>query len=107
VRFTSHALRRINQRRISDEMIELALKYGCVLYNGGAKFIFVRKKDIPEDMPRSIAERVEGIVIVMNPIDGTILTVYKNKNALKEIKRKLKRYEGRTPRRKYKLSEVL
>lgn len=107
MKLTTHALNRMSQRRISDELLNLALKYGFVVYNAGAKFIFVRKKDIPEDMPRAIAEKIEGIVIVMNPIDGTILTVYKNKNALKEIKRKLKRYEGRTPRRKYKLSEVL
>lgn len=109
VKLTSHALKRINQRKISDEMLELALKIGCVIYNGGAKFVFVRRKDIPEDLPRSIAEKIEGIVIVMNPIDGTIVTVYKNKSGLKDIKRKIKRYEradGRSPRRNYKLSEV-
>ena len=109
MKLTNHALKRINQRKISNKELELALKFGCVIYNAGAKFVFVRKKDIPEDLPGSIAEKIEGIVIVMNPFDGTIVTVYKNKNGLKDIKRKIKRYErseGTSPRRNYKLSEV-
>jgi hypothetical protein len=42
----------------------------------------------------------------MNPIDETIVTVYKNKDALREIKRKIKRYDGRSQRVKFKLNEV-
>ncbi len=106
MKLTRHAFRRMNQRKISDEMINLALKCGCVIYNAGAKFVFVRKKDIPKDIPKAIAEKIEGVVIVMSSVDGTIITVYKNKNALREIKRKIKRYDSNPPRRKYKLSEV-
>jgi hypothetical protein len=42
----------------------------------------------------------------MNPVDETIVTVYKNKEALREIKRKIKRYDGKSPRGKFKLNKV-
>ena len=106
MKLTNHALKRINQRGISNRELELALEFGCIIHNAGAKFVFVRKKDIPKDLPGSIAEKIEGIVIVMNPFDGTILTVYKNRNALKNIKRKIRRYErsdGTEPGRNYRL----
>jgi hypothetical protein len=106
MKFTNHALIRMNQRKISDKMLKLALRYGCVIYNAGAKFVFVRKKDVPEDLPKAVAEKIEGIVIVINPVDETIVTVYKNKDALREIKRKIKRYDGKSPRGKFKLNEV-
>ncbi len=110
MKFTTHAIKRVNMRRINKEMIDIALKYGVKVYNAGAKFVFVRKKDIPDDLPAEIAEKIEGIVLVLNPVDNTIITVYKNRNGLREIKRKIKRYDkgdsGKFPRRIFKFSEL-
>ncbi len=92
MKLTFHAQKRINQRRFNEDLIKLAVKYGTVIYKAGAKFIFVRRKDIPKEIPKSIAEKIEGLIIVMNPNDGTIITVYKNKNGLRELKRKDKRH---------------
>lgn len=111
MKFTAHAIKRVNMRRINKEMIDMALKYGVKIYNAGAKFVFVRKKDIPDDLPAEIAEKIEGIVLVLNPVDNTIITVYKNRNELKRIKRKVKRYNksdgGRFPRKIFKISELI
>lgn len=110
MKFTSHALKRMGMRRFNSALIELALKYGTKVYNGAAKFVFVRKKDIPKDMPSSIAEKIEGLVIIMNPVNDTIITVYKNRNALRDIKKKVKRYDKggscRYPRGVFKISEL-
>ncbi|MEN3039641.1 MAG: hypothetical protein ABDI07_10955 [Candidatus Kryptonium sp.] len=110
MKFTHHAFKRIGMRRIEQNLIDIALRYGIRIYRAGVKFIFVRRKDIPNDLPSKIAEKVNGLVLVLNPIDDTIITVYKNKNALKEIKRKLKRYDKskcvKAPRRCFSLSEV-
>ncbi len=110
MKFTTHAQKRIQMRRVNEKLIGLALKYGVKIYNGGAKFVFVRKKDIPDDVDPEIAEKIEGLVLIMNPIDDTIITVYKNRNALKDIKKKVKRYDkgkgGKYPRRVFKISEL-
>lgn len=110
MKFTAHANKRINMRRVNKEMIEIALKYGVKIYNAGAKFVFVRKKDIPDDLPPKIAEKIEGLVLVLNPIDNTVITVYKNRNELKKIKRRTKRYDkrdsGKFPRGIFKISEI-
>ncbi|CUS82668.1 protein of unknown function (DUF4258) [Candidatus Kryptonium thompsonii] len=110
MKFTAHAIKRVNMRRINKEMIDMALKYGIRVYNAGAKFVFVRKKDIPDDLPARIAEKIEGLVLVLNPVDNTVITVYKNRKELKRIKRKVKRYDkesgGKFPRRIFKISEL-
>ncbi|MCS7230449.1 MAG: hypothetical protein RMJ81_10020 [Candidatus Kryptonium sp.] len=110
MKFTHHALKRIGMRRIEQNLIEIALRCGVSIYSAGAKFVFVRRKDIPDDLPAEMAEKINGLVLVLNPIDDTVITVYKNKNALKEIKRKLKRYDKSkyvsAPRRCFSLSEI-
>jgi len=109
MKFTNHALKRMGMRRVNMELIELALEFGIKIHNGGAKFVFVRRKDIPDEIPAKIAEKIEGLVIILNPVDDTIITVYKNRGALKEIKKKVKRYdkgEGQSPRGCFKLWEL-
>jgi hypothetical protein len=86
---TDHAIIRSAQRGISSDQIALALDYGDVTYLQGFRFITLRGKDIPPWVDPHALGRAKNIVVV-TPSDtpDLVVTVYKNKNAPKRIKRK-------------------
>jgi hypothetical protein len=75
----------------------LVLKHGTRVHNGGALFVFMRGKDIPGQVSPGERARLEGITLVMVPEQGTVITAYKNRQALKVIKRKQKRHIAQAP----------
>ena len=89
---TAHAELRAQQRAIHDGELELVVDYGTRVHNAGALFIFMGKKDIPESLPPALKERLHGITLVLAPGTEEILTAYRNKAGLREIKRKRKEY---------------
>jgi hypothetical protein len=86
---TSHALLRCDQRRISMADIDLVMNYGTRVHNGGALFCFMRKRDISGDLQPGLGGRLEGLTVVLDPAGESVITVYRNKRGLREIKRKL------------------
>lgn len=86
---TDHARIRSAQRGISQDQIALALDYGDVTHLQGFRFITLRAKDVPPWVDPHALGRAKNIVVV-TPHDtpGLVVTVYKNKNAPKRIKRK-------------------
>ena len=99
---STHALKRISQRGISPEVIKIVLKHGTKIHRAGVLFVFMRAKDIPEGIQPSVAERLDGLIVVASSDGSKIITVYRNRKGLKEIKKKLKRFavgESRPPRR--------
>jgi len=88
MKFSEHALKRISQRGISLEFIRIALENGTEIYRNGVLLIFLRKKDIPkEDVNPSVAEKLEGLTIVINTKKNIVITAYKNQKALRNIKK--------------------
>lgn len=87
---TPHARKRMQQRCISLEDLELAVTIGQVLYCAGAKFVFVGLRDIPAARRRELAH-LEGVTLVLSTESDRVLTSYRNKGALRDLKRKLKR----------------
>ena len=82
-----HAMKRMNQRGISDELLHQALAYGRTYYGTGARFVYLAARDVPTHL-RRIGERLEGLTLVFDSDTGVLLTVYKNKSGLPAIKRK-------------------
>ena len=91
---TDHAKIRRSQRGITKGEIAMAKAYGKCYYKQGLKFYVMRKVDMPDTLPAHDIKRLNGVTVVTGH-DDVIITVYKNPNAPKCIKRKQKRKSNR------------
>ena len=82
---SDHAVKRCSQRGIRSKDILFALNHGTLIRKAGALFIFVRKKDLPEGQ-----QQHEGLTLVLSPKGKILKTTYRNRKAIKNIKRKKK-----------------
>jgi hypothetical protein len=82
-----HAAQRMAQRNINAADIAAVLRFGRVLYRTGAEFYFLAERDLPEGLEAELDHLIGTTVIVEN---GRVATVYRNREALKRIRRKLK-----------------
>jgi hypothetical protein len=90
MQITDHAELRLHQRGIQEDELSLLMAYGTQVYNGGALFIFMRKCDIPGDIPSIRQKKLEGLTAVLDAHSFDLISVYKNRKALRQIKRKYK-----------------
>jgi hypothetical protein len=88
LKLSYHARQRMNQRRISFTELSLVLHYGRQVYRAGVKFIFLGQRDLPVRLARQY-DHLIGTTVLISEQD--VITVYKNRNALADIKRKWKR----------------
>jgi len=89
VELSNHAVTRMAQRNLSAEDVEYVLRFGCRVRSGGALHCFLRHDDIPK-ADRKRAQRLEGTTVLMDRSGQSIITVYRNRQGLKEIRRKVK-----------------
>ena len=96
-----HASQRLAQRNLSSRDIEYVLSHGRQIRNGKALFICLGRRDIPSaDLRESRLTRLEGTVLVLDPMTGSHLTTaYRNRRSgIRDVKRKQKhslpRYEA-------------
>lgn len=92
---THHAEHRISQRGIAPELVAIVMRHGTRVFNGGCLFIFMRQKDVPANISGSARDKLEGITLLLDPTTKRLITAYRNRNALRDIKRKRKYYCGR------------
>lgn len=92
VRFSEHATTRMAQRRLTTDDVLYVIQHGQVIYNGGACHVFLRRRDIPvEDRRIANRARLEGTTVLLDSQTvQTVVTVYRNRAALKDISRKVK-----------------
>lgn len=81
--FTPHSLKRMNMRRISKEYIDLCIKYGEKIHRTGITFYIILKKNIEKI---KLPQDLEGLCVLVGA-DNTLITVYKNRNAISDIKK--------------------
>jgi len=98
VPLTNHAEVRCQQRGFSERHLELVLDYGTRINNGGAIFCFMADKDIPCHISPVMREKVKGITLILDLNESEIITAYRNRGALHDIKRKRKGYRTGGPR---------
>lgn len=84
---TEHFIQRQQQRRISDEQVELTLQLGCRFYEGEELVYFVGRKHLPCELDPKLADRTNGTVVVVGA-EGNLLTTYRNPRFIKELKRR-------------------
>jgi hypothetical protein len=87
---TRHSLERCAQRNVDPGSLAFIKRYGQKLHRTGIVFYFLGRRDIPEH--QRIDDRyakLEGAT-VLEALDGGTITVYRNRNGLKNIKKKRK-----------------
>src|ERR1051325_1109261 len=91
LRQTYHAQMRQAQRNLSADDVTFILIHGRCIRSGGVLHIFLGRKDIPSDEARDV-EHLEGTVLVMDDSyhEPVLITVYRNRRALKSIRSKEK-----------------
>lgn len=92
ISLTNHARERSAHRAINRQMIQDTIDYGQMIRKQGLRYFVMTEKCIPDQMPPQYQERVKNTVVILTP-DNAVMTVYKNEDALKHIKRKPKRLE--------------
>jgi len=80
---------RCRQRHFRDDEITYVLRHGQVHHRTGICFYFLAARDVPlADRRFSWVERLIGTTLLIQGSD--LITVYKNRRGLRQIKRKLK-----------------
>ena len=99
---SKHAVLRMAQRNLSLGDLEYVLEHGERIHKTGVAVYILRKRDIPQcDRKRSEVTRLEGTVVLTGfSENGTleVITLYRNKGALRTLRCKAK-YDAR---RKYR-----
>lgn len=85
--YSYHAQARMGLRGITEEAIDLVLKFGREIRAKGAIFYVLGKREIQKFQTiNPTIQALEGVQVVTSVQDGTIITVYRNKN-LSQIKK--------------------
>lgn len=87
-RISKHAQKRMAERNISVSDVNIALEKGEKIHRTGAIFFFLGKKNLPEGRQ---FERLNGLTILLANNYRTIITVFRNRRILHDIKQKAKR----------------
>jgi len=88
-----HASERASQRNLSHDDLAFVMQYGQEIHRAGALFIFLGHRHIPKQFRgnRNIM-RLAGTALVVSSDCQQVITAYRNRNAIRDIKRKSKRY---------------
>ncbi len=85
-----HAALRQRQRCVRNAALDYVLSHGTHVCRTGVTFVVLRWRDIPiADRRVDCWTRLVGTVIILGD-HGRIVTTYRNRHALREIRRKTK-----------------
>ena len=86
---TQHAQKRCAQRGIDPDNLIYAIRNGKRIRKQGYLFYFLRSKDIPPTVPPHKRGRIKNLVVITRTsMPDLVVTVYRNPEALKLIKKK-------------------
>jgi len=78
---TNHARNRMNARNLPSEAVCSALQYGRVVYARGAAIHVIGRKEVHKYKKEGVnLSAYEGVQVLCSPKDGTVITVYRNRN---------------------------
>ena len=92
LQFTEHALTRMRQRCLSIPDVEYVVLHGQQHRCGGVVHYFLGRCNIPtKDQRKDFLSRLEGTTVLVDSHSrSSVITVYRNRSALKSIRRKAK-----------------
>lgn len=95
VEWSKHGQRRSAQSNLCEGDLELVRRYGVLEHRTGVRFYIVGQREV--ERYRDVEPRLEklhDVVMIVAPDSFTVITVYRNRHALKQIRRKSKRCTG-------------
>jgi hypothetical protein len=89
-RLTRHARQRADERRVPLDMIDLIAQHGRKLHAAGAVHCFWGRREADRYRGRlgPAGDRLNGAVVVLSADSGAVITTYRNKAAVKHLRRK-------------------
>ena len=92
LQYTEHALTRMHQRCLSIHDVQYVVLYGQQYRCAGVVHYFLGRRNIPtNDCRKDFLRRLEGTTVLVDSLEGRlVITVYRNRSALKSIRRKAK-----------------
>lgn len=88
--FADHAQQRCAQRNVSTDVLNFVKQHGRKIRRTGVVFYFLGRRDIPERLRSDDRyARLEGTILLVGA-DGRLITAYRNRKAIKAIRRKTK-----------------
>lgn len=87
---TRHGETRMAQRGISEADLAFVCEHGRVTYKTGVRFYFLGRRDIPAALRRRFGH-LEGLTLIVAADAPVMVTCYRDRGAIAEIKRKDKR----------------
>jgi len=79
-----HCSKRMLERNISQEALDICLEYGKKIYRTGITFYVLLEKTIKKYL---LPEKLKGLCVLVTH-DDMIITTYKNKKAISKIKKR-------------------
>ena len=90
--FSRHGRQRAAQSNLSEDDVDLVRRYGVLEHRTGVRFYFIGRREV--ERYRHVAPRLaklHDIVMIVSQDGDTVITVYRNRQALKHIRRKSKK----------------
>lgn len=91
VEISKHARHRGAQSNLCEYDLDLVRRYGVLERRTGVKFYFVGRREV--ERYRRVEPRLRklhDLVVIIAGDDTTVITVYRNRHALRDIRRKSK-----------------
>jgi hypothetical protein len=87
---TQHFIQRMNDRGISQTMVDLALVYGQRFYASNSLYVFVGARQVNRmrQAGYKVSDKMNGLTLVLNPASEDLITCFKNRTWLKKIRYK-------------------
>lgn len=87
-RTTRHFIERASRRHLRRDVFDFVFAYGNEVRACGAEHLTVRDRDLPADVRgTALARRASGWIVVRAD-DGSLLTCYRRRDALRFVRRK-------------------
>jgi hypothetical protein len=91
IQMSPHGWKRCQQRHFCDEDLDFVWTHGQEIHHTGVIFYFLGRWDIPSHLRKHESFRkLEGTTLLVSLTDE-LITVYRNKTACREIRKKDKR----------------
>lgn len=96
---SDHAISRMCERSLAPDDVEAVLTYGQPVYDRGALVFRLGRKQVDRFAPREQLDHLEGVHVVCTPDDGTVMTVYRNRDFRTPRKTRRSRRDRQSVRR--------
>jgi hypothetical protein len=90
LKHTNHSNKRASQRGITLESIKIAMFFSESYFKQNVIFHVVKESLLPENISEKIKKRIKNLVVIVSGNSNEIITCYRDKNALRTVKLKVK-----------------